>query len=60
MKLRVTGKREQVEAFLERLDIITGSQCNNISKPYPQTRHNPHSKYVAVYIDFEDYELDEN
>ena len=58
MKLRVTGKREQVEAFLERLDIITGSRCNSISKPYPQTRHNPYSKYVAVYIDFEDYELD--
>ena len=58
MKLRVTGKREQVEAFLERLDIITGSRCNSISKPYPQTRHNSYSKYVAVYIDFEDYELD--
>ena len=57
MKIRITGEPEQVQMLLDRLDIYVGSKCKYISKPYPQTRKCKTSKYVSVYLDFEDYDL---
>lgn len=57
MKIRATGTPEQIEILIERLPLIVGTQCNYISKPYKQTRKCKASKYVSVYLDFEDYEL---
>ena len=57
MKIRVTGTPEQIEILIERLPQIVGTQSNYISKPYKQTRKCKTSKYVSVYLDFEDYEL---
>jgi len=57
MKIRVTGTHKQVKCFLERLHIIAGTKCNYVSKEYPQTRKCKMSKYVSVYIDYEDYNL---
>ena len=57
MKIKATGTPEQIEILLERIPLIVGTQCNYISKPYPQTRKCKTSKYVSVYLDFEDYEL---
>ena len=56
MKIRATGTPEQIEILIERLPLIVGTQCNYISKPYKQTRKCKTSKYVSVYLDFEDYE----
>lgn len=57
MKIRVTGTPEQIEVLLERIPLIVGTQCRYISNPYPQTRKCKTSKYVSVYLDFEDYDL---
>lgn len=57
MKIRITGLPEQVEMLLDRLDIYVGRRCQYVSKPYPQTRKCKSSKYVAVYLDYEDYDL---
>ena len=55
MKIRITGEPKQVQMLLDRLDIYVGS----ISNPYPQTRKCKTSKYVSVYVDYEDYDLDD-
>ena len=57
MKIRATGTPEQIEILLEQIPLIVGTQCNYISKPYKQTRKCKTSKYVSVYLDFEDDEL---
>lgn len=57
MKIRVTGTPEQIDILLERIPLIVGTQCRYISNPYPQTRKCKTSKYVSVYLDFEDYDL---
>ncbi len=59
MKIRITGEPEQVEMLLARLDIYVGTKCKYISTPYPQTRKCKTSKYVSVYVDYEDYDLDD-
>ena len=59
MKIRVTGTPEQVELLLARLYEYVGTRCQYISKPYPQTRKCKSSKYVSVYLDYEDYDLDD-
>lgn len=59
MKIRITGEPEQVQMLLDRLDIYVGFKCKYISKPYPQTRKCKTSKYVSVYVDYEDYDLDD-
>ena len=57
MKIRVTGTHEQVEEFLARMDLFVGTKCKYVSKEYPQTRKCKTSKYVSVYMDYDDYEL---
>ena len=57
MKIRITGTPDQVELFVARVEIIAGTQCNYISKPYKQTRKCKDSKNISVYMDFEDYDL---
>ena len=59
MKIRITGEPKQVQMLLDRLDIYVGSKCKYISNPYPQTRKCKTSKYVSVYVDYEDYDLDD-
>ncbi len=59
MKIRITGEPEQVEMLLARLDIYVGSKSKYISNPYPLTRKCKTSKYVSVYVDYEDYDLDD-
>lgn len=57
MKIRATGTPEQIDVLIERISNIVGTQCKYVSKPYPQTRKCKASKYVSVYLDFEDYNL---
>ena len=60
MKVRITGLPEQVRAFAESIKEFSGLEINYISDEYKQNRKCKTSKYVAVYLDIQDYEKGEN
>ena len=60
MKVRITGLPEQVKAFTESIKEFSGLEINYISNEYKQNRKCKTSKYVAVYLDIQDYEKGEN
>ena len=56
MKIRITGLPQQVEAMVSTIEEYCGLQINYVSQEYPQTRKCKSSKYVAVYLDVQDFE----
>ena len=56
MKIRITGLPQQVEAMVSTIEEYCGLQINSVSQEYPQTRKCKKSKYVAVYLDVQDFE----
>ena len=56
MKIRITGLPQQVEAMVSTIEEYYGLQINYVSQEYPQTRKCKSSKYVAVYLDVQDFE----
>ena len=60
MKVRITGLPEQVKAFTESIKEFSCLEINYISDEYKQNRKCKTSKYVAVYLDIQDYEKGEN
>ena len=55
MKIRITGLPHQVNAMVSTIEEYCGVQINSISKEYPQNRKCKTSKYVAVYLDVQDF-----
>ena len=55
-KIRITGLPQQVEAMVSTIEEYYGLQINYVSQEYPQTRKCKSSKYVAVYLDVQDFE----
>ena len=56
MKFRITGLPQQVEAMVSTIEEYCGLQINYVSQEYQQTRKSKTSKYVAVYLDVQDFE----
>lgn len=56
MKIRITGLPQQVEAMVSTIEEYCGLQINYVSQEYKQTRKCKTSKYVAVYLDVQDFE----
>lgn len=56
MKIRITGKPEQVRAMVSTIEEYCGLEINYVSEEYPQNRKCKTSKYVAVYLDVQDFE----
>ena len=49
MKIRVTGTRSECQYAINVLEQTM--QVLQVSRPYPQTRYDPLSDLVAVYIE---------
>ncbi len=56
MKIRITGKPEQVRAMVSVIEEYCGLEINYVSDEYKQTRKCKTSKYVSVYLDVQDFE----
>ena len=56
MKIRITGKPEQVRAMVDNMKEYCGLEINYISNEYKQNRKCKESKYVSVYLDVQDFE----
>ena len=49
MQIRVTGTKEECQKVINVLDHTLN--VVKVSRPYPQTRYDPLSKQIAVYIE---------
>lgn len=50
IKIRITGIKDDVHEFVERLKVAGGDYIVSCSRDYPQTRYDKNSKEVAVYL----------
>ena len=52
MKIRITGKENEVNAIVELIKALPVGSVNSVSLPYRNTRKCAYSDEVRVYVDF--------